>query len=192
MPVIDHDQRRGEIANAAVRIIAAEGLDAATVRRIAAEVGCSTTVVTHYFSDKHELLLWTYRSLGAVGYSGREQTVAPDRTDLLAYLMAMTATTESNLAYWRAYIAIWDRSLGDSEILAELRSWTQDVLGRIDGFIRNINPAKKDVRHISKKLLSMVQGISVQIIFDPQSWHTDEVKEALALEIEAIAHEQRT
>jgi len=66
MPV-SHDDHRRHIADVTVGIIAREGLEAATVRRIAAEVGCSTTVITHYFSDKHELLLWTYRLLGEFG-----------------------------------------------------------------------------------------------------------------------------
>ena len=42
---------------AARAVIARDGLDAASVRRVAAEAGSSTTVVTHYFADKQALLV---------------------------------------------------------------------------------------------------------------------------------------
>ena len=121
----DHDKRRREIADVAVRLIAREGLEAVTVRRIAAEVGYSTTVVTHYFKNKHELLLWTYRTLGEAGQEGREYGTPDDPPDLLGYLMAMSAASETNRAYWRTYVAIWDHSLLDAQISAELNSWTR-------------------------------------------------------------------
>ena len=59
----NHDERRRRIAAVTVEVIARDGLEAATVRRIATELGGPTKIVTHYFSDKHELLVWTYRSL---------------------------------------------------------------------------------------------------------------------------------
>ena len=46
-----------KIAEVAVEVIACEGMDAATVRNIAARAGYSTTIITHYFNDKDELLL---------------------------------------------------------------------------------------------------------------------------------------
>src|SRR5438270_261736 len=42
---------------AAGRLIARHGLEAATVRGIAAEAGCSSGVIDHYFDDKDDLLL---------------------------------------------------------------------------------------------------------------------------------------
>ena len=56
MRSVDHEQRRLRIAEFAINLIAAEGLSAATVRRIAADAGFSTTAITHYFADKQELL----------------------------------------------------------------------------------------------------------------------------------------
>ena len=55
--VVDHDQRRRELLEATAAVIAAEGIEAATVRRIAREVGCTTGLVTHYFAEKDELVI---------------------------------------------------------------------------------------------------------------------------------------
>ncbi|MDT7578857.1 MAG: hypothetical protein QOK35_117, partial [Pseudonocardiales bacterium] len=54
---VDVVERRARVAAAARAVIARDGLDATSVRRVAAEAGSSTTVVTHYFADKQALLV---------------------------------------------------------------------------------------------------------------------------------------
>ncbi len=49
--------RHGEIVDAAVRVIARDGLPAASLRVIAREIGYTTGVVMHHFRDKEELLV---------------------------------------------------------------------------------------------------------------------------------------
>ena len=188
MPVVSHDEHRRHIADVTVGIIAREGLEAATVRRIAAEVGCSTTIITHYFSDKHELLLWTYRMLGEFGHAEFEQTAPPDSRDLLGYLLSMAAVNERNIAYWRAYVAIWDKSLRDPEIAAELNSWISAVLARIETFIDVLNPQCADKSKIARRLLAHMQGISIQRLFDPDSWSDEAMRDAFASEINLLVH----
>jgi AcrR family transcriptional regulator len=58
---------RGEIAAAAVRVADAEGLDAVTMRRLAAELDAGTMTLYHYLRTKDELLaLLTDSMLGEV------------------------------------------------------------------------------------------------------------------------------
>ena len=47
---------RDEVKEATIRVIAAEGVPAVTIRRVAREVGRSTSAITHYFSDRDQLL----------------------------------------------------------------------------------------------------------------------------------------
>ena len=54
--VVDTTERRARVASAARSVIAREGLDGMTIRKVAAEAGSSTTVVTHYFRDKDALI----------------------------------------------------------------------------------------------------------------------------------------
>jgi AcrR family transcriptional regulator len=55
---MSYDDRRMEVAKAAWRTIVREGLDRTSMRAIAQELGSSTGVVTHYFRDKEELILF--------------------------------------------------------------------------------------------------------------------------------------
>lgn len=55
--IVDHEQRRREIAQAAVRVVERKGLERATVREIAQEAGYSTGVLAHYFADKRQIMV---------------------------------------------------------------------------------------------------------------------------------------
>lgn len=54
--IVDTTERRTQVASAARSVIAREGLEGTTIRKVAAEAGSSTTVVTHYFRDKDALI----------------------------------------------------------------------------------------------------------------------------------------
>lgn len=59
--VTDREQVRRRLVRAAWTVIATEGIEAATLRRVAAEAGCTTGLVTHYFADKNSLVTSAYR-----------------------------------------------------------------------------------------------------------------------------------
>lgn len=53
---VDHEQRKREITAAAMRIIAKRGLGALTLKSLAKELGGSITLVTHFYTNRAELL----------------------------------------------------------------------------------------------------------------------------------------
>ncbi len=55
--LVDTTERRARVAAAARCVIARDGLEGTTIRKVAAEAGSSTTVVTHYFRDKDALIV---------------------------------------------------------------------------------------------------------------------------------------
>src|SRR5258706_14702601 len=59
--VVDHVDRRHELAEAAWRAIVKYGLDGTTTRLIAKESGYSNGVLAHYFESKDEILLEALR-----------------------------------------------------------------------------------------------------------------------------------
>src|SRR5579864_1330854 len=186
MAPLNHDERRHKIAEVVIDVIAREGLDAATVRRIAAEVGFSTTVVTHYFSDKHDLLLSAYHILGEIAGERFQRIFARDPADLVGYLLSLSAADPADLPYWRTFIAIWDRSLRDPDFAAELRSWIDTALMRIQAFIKVLDPGCPDAERIARRLIALVHGLSAQLLFYPQSWSSTAVRQALTSEVELL------
>lgn len=60
---VDHRQRREQIADAVCRLAARHGLDAVSLRQVAAEAGVSMGRVQHYFTTKDEMLRFAFRSI---------------------------------------------------------------------------------------------------------------------------------
>jgi AcrR family transcriptional regulator len=54
--LVDHEARRQELADALLRVVVRDGIDAVSIRTVAAEAGCSIRPVQYYFADKAELL----------------------------------------------------------------------------------------------------------------------------------------
>jgi TetR/AcrR family transcriptional regulator, transcriptional repressor of bet genes len=150
MKWVDHEQRRRRIAEVAIDVIASEGLGAATVRRIAIEVGFSTTAVTHYFADKQELLGWTFQNLADLGVDRFAEAVALDPGDIVGSLMTMTASDAGTIRRWRAYLAYWDQA-------AHLRASSDAGLESIASVVRAQLGDFVDVLKVSRLLSAVVQ-----------------------------------
>jgi AcrR family transcriptional regulator len=59
--VVDHEQRRRELANAMWRVIRRQGVERASVRTVAHEAGWSPGALRHYFTTQSELLAFAMR-----------------------------------------------------------------------------------------------------------------------------------
>ncbi len=52
----DHDARRRDVSEAVWRVLAEHGFGGLTLRAVAAEMGASTGLLTHYFPNKRALV----------------------------------------------------------------------------------------------------------------------------------------
>lgn len=180
---VDHDERRRRIAEVTEAVIAREGLDAATIRRIAAELGGPTKIITYYFSEKQELLHFTWEQL-AQRYA--DQVAALEPTDIVGRLLAMTAADADGVARWRVYAAFLDRAARDP-VFAELqRKHVELALKLIGDMVRARGVPPERVERVSLLLNAMVQGISVQALADPDLWNGERIRGALVDQVEML------
>jgi len=186
MLAVDHDERRRRIAQVTVDVIAREGLEAATIRRIAAELGGPTKIVTHYFADKQEMLVWTYRSLSEQSQLYIKEVIARDPTDIVGVLMAMTAIDESQTLLWRVYLAFWDRAARDPFFADLQRTQIDLALKVIAEVIRARNGDRPDLTSVSQRLNALVQGISILALAEKERWSVERTRSTLADEVEIL------
>ena len=183
MSTTDRDERRWKIAEIAADIIARDGLDATTVRRVAAEAGFSTTIVTHYFADKQELLLWAFRRVAMRAYERFDRVAARDPADILECLLSVTATDETSARGWRVYLAFWEKALVEPVFAAEQRLWIETAVTRIEKVVRAGYGARSDMKRIVQLLIAVAQGISIQALFDPESWPGAEIRQIMEQQV---------
>lgn len=89
--IVDHDQRRDELAAALWRIVDRGALDPIGIRDVAAEAGVSVGMVQHYFPNKADLLGFAMRRLGAEATARTERKIRalPDLPDPLEIVKIM-------------------------------------------------------------------------------------------------------
>jgi AcrR family transcriptional regulator len=61
--LVDHEERRRQIAAALLRVAATRGLHGAGLREVATEAGLSVRLIQYYFGTKEQLLLYAARQL---------------------------------------------------------------------------------------------------------------------------------
>jgi AcrR family transcriptional regulator len=107
--IVDHDQQRRLFADAAMRLIAREGFEAVTMRKVAAEAGLSYGSLFHYFDSKDDLLLFAIgRSTAEQGRRVSEFTSRKKGLQALQQLITddtlVDSATRDDWMVWQAFI----------------------------------------------------------------------------------------
>lgn len=180
----DHEQRRQQVARIAADLVAAGGLAAATHRRIAEAAGCSTTVVSHYFTDKRDLVTATYREVGD-RVAGRIEAARSSEDRLVAILEALLPLDEDRTRDWRLLFTFLGLAATDAELTAEQRDRAAAARAQIETALTDDKragriPPDADAPALARFLLSLVLGMGMQALFDPAEWPLERMRTALA------------
>ncbi len=172
--------RRDGVVDAALRIIARDGFEGATVRAIAREAGCTTGVPMHHFAGKDDLLFAALeRVLGILDRGPMGRAPGPDAlADLREVLREGLPLDEERQAAWRIWLHCITQALSRPRFAAEhrrrygaIREWLADTLRRAQraGQVpRGLDPTVE-----AERLLSGVDGIGTHAVLEPESFPRD-------------------
>lgn len=121
---VDHGQRRRRLAEAVWRIASERGLEAVTLRQVAAEAGVATRQVQYYFGTRRELLLGALNLLNERQRQRVEARIPVStgpRSVLREMLLGMLPLDEHARTASLVHIAYFVRSIGDDELAAAFR-----------------------------------------------------------------------
>jgi AcrR family transcriptional regulator len=185
---VDHEARREELALIAAGIVARDGLDALTFRRVAAEAGASTTILTHYFSDKKQLLLATFR-IGAERAAQRFDEARRNGGGLRECLETILPLDTHRRDEWRVRTCFWGLAVGDPALVAEERQRVRSAHRRVESLLADTyaEARDRDIAAAARRLLTLVHGLGARNAVDPSSWPPAEQRRLLAEELNALA-----
>lgn len=189
--VVDHDSRRLHVARIAADIIARVGLDAVTMRQIAAEAGFSTTIVTHYFSSKQALLLYTYRM--AAENAQQRVWAARDQNpgDVLGCIEALLPRDPESFRDWKVFLAFWHTAVYDPVFAAEQAEQARNARGLLKEVMQirvsaGLSRRELDLDALAERLLVMIVGVALQAVFDPAAWSPEVLHRFFAVELDPM------
>ena len=170
--IVDHAQRRAEIIDATLTLIAAEGVTAVTSRGLAKHLGISNGALWRYFDDKADLLAAAYRTVvtntnkrAAAALEGAHGAEA-----VLAFVQALLPLTDIAGQEAKVVVGFWGLAAADRAASSlgrpELQEWDKQIevllhRARQAGEVRNETP----VRALTTMLLSYVVNTQVEYVF---------------------------
>jgi AcrR family transcriptional regulator len=173
---VDPLERRSKVAAAARAVIARDGLDGASVRRVAAEAGSSTTVVTHYFADKQALLAAAVEDAYAAvtGRMAAHVEAGPGGLPTLrAVLLEALPLDAGRAGEARVWMAFWSAASTRPALRevqrAGYREWRELVARVLEEAVeRGQVVADVDATSVGEQLMCLVDGLLMQATLEPQ------------------------
>ena len=180
--VVDVEQRRSELTDATARVIARSGIEGATMREIAAEAGWTTGALTHYFTDRQELLLSTFQASLAARRSARARRASASPADRLrASLEGALALDDDRRRHWLVTLTACTQATGDEQLAAAQRDAYREFREYIAGLVveAGLTGNAGEARTTAERLIALVDGVAIQALFDPASWPASRQRAAL-------------
>ncbi|QUH04634.1 TetR family transcriptional regulator C-terminal domain-containing protein [Saccharopolyspora erythraea] len=125
--LVDHDQRRAELTRVVWQLIARDGIEGATVRKVAEEAGVSVGGLRHYFDSQRGLLRFAAQEMGKrvaarVADHLRAELPGQERAQrVLEELLPLDADRRREVDVWLAFLV---RSRVDDSLAEMCRaSW---------------------------------------------------------------------
>jgi AcrR family transcriptional regulator len=185
--------RRIEVANAAWRVIVREGLDRASMRAIAQELGSSTGVVTHYFRDKEDLILFALeRVFENVLEDMKVCTKGRQGIDRLEQMILTALPLNiSDKDDWKVWVAFLGYSIGREHLVQEhrkrynfLRQIISQELAELQA--ANLIRASLDLALEANALIALVDGIGTGVVICPEQFSAEQQQYLVRRHINAL------
>jgi AcrR family transcriptional regulator len=174
---MSYDERRIEVAKAAWQVIIREGLDRTSMRAIAQELGSSTGVVTHYFRDKEELILFAlglvFENVAAEMEARAQGRQGIDRLEQMIFVALPLEQIDKD--DWKVWVAFLGYSIGREHLVKEHRK-RYDLLRQIisqelaDLQASKLIRADLDLAIEANALIALVDGIGTGIVICPEQF----------------------
>jgi AcrR family transcriptional regulator len=172
---VDHQERRQTIAEAVIRLVTAKGVEAASLRAVAAEAGVSMGAVQHYFTTTDEMLLFALDYGNGLLRARVQQLLAERRPAtprenfrwFISLLLPLDSDGRTGARLWAALIArgCVDEPTGKlaAEAYANLTAFV--VRSLTDAVQADQTAEGTDVDRSARHLVSVIEGLRWPLLF---------------------------
>src|ERR1700694_790958 len=189
--IVDHAQRRDEIAHVACQVVAHYGFEKATVARIARAAGYTTGMVAHYYESKQDIILAALRLILLrieVRLTRERRSGDTDLLKVLSEALAVAETRFTECAFWMAF---WGQVSADKK-LKRLNVWVHREYMRL--FARCFAEhwqewwawPRTGRAHGLGSVVTFINGLTAGAVTSPSDWPAVMQIEQLGLQLELL------
>lgn len=172
--IVDHEQRRAEIARSAALAIAELGLERATMREIAARSGVSKGIVEHYFANREEVIesALAWANARYVAREARRTRGLQGLEALRARLLCVLPLSAESRQEWKIRLCFWSVAAVDPQARKAQRARLDRTRERFVADIEEARalgqaPAGTDAAAAANELIHLVAGLACDALLDP-------------------------
>ncbi len=189
--IVDHAQRRDEIAHVACQVVANHGFEQATVARIARAAGYTTGMVAHYYESKQAIILAALRLIlfRIEERLTRERDAGEaDLLEVLSEALAIDAQRFTECAFWMAF---WGQVSADKK-LKRLNVWVHREYMRLYARCftehwQEWSAWPRPVRdHVLRSVVTFINGLTASAVTSPSDWPAAVQVEQLRLQLDLL------
>jgi AcrR family transcriptional regulator len=189
--IVDHAQRRDEIAQVACQVVAGHGFEHATMARIARAAGYTTGMVAHYFDSKQEIILAALRLI----LTRIEQRLTRERdhteSGLLGVLSESLAIDEARFIECAFWMEFWGHVSADKK-LRRLNAWVHREYLRLyarclaEHWPESARWPKPVREQVLGSIVTFLNGLTASAVTSPGDWPAKRQIEQLSLQLELL------
>jgi AcrR family transcriptional regulator len=177
--VAKRKERQIDVASGTLQVIARDGLEGASMRAIAHELGCSTGALTHYFRDKESLIQFTLDTISEAVSKAMAEVVSA-RGGLDGFIDAigrLLSFDETHAVYWRAWFVITAASQTQESFRStharRLARMRRTLAGRLKE-LQTSGDANPDLdpEEEAASLTSFIDGLGLHALISPEAFTT--------------------
>ena len=189
--IVDHDQRRDEIALVACRVVAENGFDQATIVRIAREAGYTTGMVAHYFDTKQDIII---AALRLILRRIEERLIKPSgdaEADLLTVLSEALPIDEHRFTECAFWTAFWGQVSADKR-LKRINGWVHREYMRLferclaEGWHIWPQLSVSTREQVLRSVVTFINGLTASAVASQSDWPASKQVEQLRLQLQLL------
>jgi TetR/AcrR family transcriptional repressor of bet genes len=185
--IVNHDERRDQIALVACRVVAENGFDQATIVRIAREAGYTTGMVAHYFDTKQDIIIAALRLI----LRRIEERLTKPSTDLLAVLSEALPIDEHRFIECAFWTAFWGQVSADKK-LKRINAWVHREYMRLferclsEGWEIWAQLSTATREQVLRSVVTFINGVTASAVASQSDWPAVKQVEQLRLQLQLL------
>jgi TetR/AcrR family transcriptional regulator, transcriptional repressor of bet genes len=190
--IVDHAQRRDEIALVACRVVAERGFEQASMVRIAREAGYTTGMLAHYFESKQDIIIAALRlilrRIDERLSRPPQQGTRPDLLELLIEALPVDEQRRTECAFWTTF---WGQVTADKR-MKRINAWVHHEYMRL--FERCLAqswpqwpqwpPGTRE--QVLRSLVTFINGLTASAVANPGDWPAQKQIVQLRLQLQLL------
>jgi AcrR family transcriptional regulator len=189
--IVDHEQRRDQIALVACRVVAEKGFDQATIVRIAREAGYTTGMVAHYFDTKQDIIIAALRLILRRIEERLTKPSGDAQADLLTVLSEALPIDEQRFIECAFWTAFWGQVSADKR-LKRINAWVHREYMRLferclaEGWSVWSQLTAATREQALRSVVTFINGVTASAVASPGDWPATQQTDQLRLQLQLL------